>query len=435
MPGASGPRRVLSVPPPSAGQIQPVGKIQRLIAPPVYRPVSGPVQPPPQLRDPLRPAPTVYRPGNAPARIAQLQPSPRGSAPPVYRPNRALPPCPAPARASGVSQLNSLPAANIRIPDRSAIQRVIVNNAGGALRPTDVQELRDEHPGQLGEINAADVSSDSFRFRSSRHTGITFTPYSVPKKRDFYRGPPEGYSVTYDQPTTRNAARAIGADTKLERKDFARDFTQQILQSPFGARYEGAGLLQSGKGLKESGLDRTHHLADSSILVIVQWLHNNRGWQLFGSNWVKQWMAALTGADGSGPFDELSDPRCTTRDLERIAHTLSASSYQVGIGKAEINQKVIGSHFDASRTPGGFYSPVSSVIAQCTEGLLHVGVPAEIIRAALSEVVDPSGKPVSSMIVHGFGKFGNPPSGPPSGGSGGGWGRGGGSGGGITIFG
>ena len=47
--------------------------------------------------------------------------------------------------------------------------------------------------------------------------------------------------------------------------------TSRILdENPYGQQYVGSDSLASGKGLKESQLDRTHHLSDSSIRIIVQ---------------------------------------------------------------------------------------------------------------------------------------------------------------------
>ena len=147
-------------------------------------------------------------------------------------------------------------------------------------------------------------------------------------------------------------------------------------------------------------------------------------------NIVTQWMFALTGDWNlvQGLFNALS-ANCTQNELEAIASQLSNHPHQVGIGSSHVNERVVGPFFDASKTQGGFDTPLSSVIAQYTS-YLRAFVPAEIIEAALAELVDKkSGKRVSSMTVNWTPSF--PPNGPGGGFGGGGFGGGGFGGGGF----
>jgi hypothetical protein len=172
-------------------------------------------------------------------------------------------------------------------------------------------------------------------------------------------------------------------------------------------------------------------------MIILEWLHQHRNWQFSGYKWVLEWMVALTGnrQQAQELFQQLWSTQLTTRDLNQIADALSNNPWQVGIGSAEINEKVVGPYFDASKTTGGFDTPITSVIAQYTRSLTHAGVPQEIIDAALAQLINPKGQLVTSMSVQWSPKGGNGDGfgggGFGSGGFGGGFGSGGFGGGGF----
>lgn len=308
------------------------------------------------------------------------------------------------ARAASLGMHSAGPAPALRAVTgpaggAAAIQAVLVDHAGNALGQQQVEDLIQEHSDRSGEIVDKQMSLTSYVVVATR-SGLTFNPYAPSIGHGFHYSVPPGHTVTGNHPTSKRAAESQGMQPTLKRQNFAPDFTQQILdRSPYGQHYVGSSQLQSGKGLKESGLDRTHHLSNSSVMVIVQWLHHNRGWTTRGMNFVLQWMNALTGFRGAALFWELHGGNLTDNDLNRIADALSNNPFQVGIGNAKTNQKVVGSYFDESRTTGGFPTPVASVIAQYTQGLTNAGVPPEIIAAVLAQVQDAEGKTVTSMTV------------------------------------
>lgn len=280
-----------------------------------------------------------------------------------------------------------------------AIQAVLVDPAGTALSEEEIEELKSQYPLQAADIDRLQGLPASY---AARPLGgrVALNLYAQPSGGGYHYSVPQGHTVTGNHPTSKRAAESQGMQPTLKRQNFATDFTQQILgQSPYGQHYVGSSQLQSGKGLKESGLDRTHHLSNSSVMVIVEWLHHNRGWTQMGRNFVLQWMNALTGGRGEALFWELYGGNLTANDLNRIADALSNNPFQVGIGNAQTNEKVVGPYFDESRTTGGFPTPVASVIAQYTQGLTNAGVPAEIIAAVLAQVQDAEGKTVTSMTV------------------------------------
>ena len=278
---------------------------------------------------------------------------------------------------------------------------------------------------QAGDLRLAHGAMESYVLTRLRVAKIE--PYRPPQQRHFYHGPPEGFTTTSgDHRTNSNVASSLGSAPYLTRQDFPSNFTEQMLaESPYAKQYRGASDIESGKGLKESGLDRTHHLADSSVRVIIEWLNANRGWQQQGLNFVLQWMTALVGAkDAAGAILQrlIGDGRwLTAGELERIAHELSNNPYQVGFGDATINERQVGSFFDGSQTQSGRPTPLASAIAQYTQALQHVGVPQDLLRQILAEVVNTdTGRPVSSMEVNWppFGGGGPPFGGPPFGGGG-----------------
>ncbi len=279
---------------------------------------------------------------------------------------------------------------------------------GKRLLPEEVHDLLMRYRDKEEEILEHDRSHLSYIVRESRRS-LNFTKYRKPSRRKRPYKVPKGFSTTGGLPTSTNAALALGQSTYLERQKFPTTFTGAVLGSPFGMQYQGSQQLSGGQGLKESGLDRTHHLADSTILRIMEWLHNNRhAWNSMHYNRIISWMSALTssqqkGQELFGQFVGGSGQIPTVGTVEEISNTLSNNPWNVGIGGAKTNQDVVGPYFDASKTRGGFDTPMTSVIGQYTEYLAQSKggpVPDEIIRSGLAQVHDPSGTPVTSMSVN-----------------------------------
>jgi hypothetical protein len=285
------------------------------------------------------------------------------------------------------------------------IQRVLVDNAGNTMSQSEIEQLKLQFPLSSGDIDTAQDSLNSFVARGTRF-GLNIQHYAPPISGGFHYSLPEGFTTTSSSSqTNRQAAHSLGMGMNLSRSTFGVHFTQEILSSQYGSCYAGSDSIASGKSLSDAGKDRTHHLADSSIRIIVQWLHENRRWHNFGFNWVLNWMNALTGGQGVGYLmtlmgvGTLSAP--TNLQLNTVVNRLSNNPHQVGFGDSYTNQKVVGPFFDASKTPSGFDSPLAMSISMATEGLKNVGLPQEIIQAALAEVVDKkTGKKQSSMIFY-----------------------------------
>ena len=128
-----------------------------------------------------------------------------------------------------------------------------------------------QFPGLAADIAAAHTSPTSYVVRASR-SGLMINEQAPKSSGHFHCSIPDDYTTTNPGNTTnRQAATSAGVPLNLERKNFADDMTSRILdENPYGQHYVGSDSLASGKGLKESELDRTHHLSDSSIRIIVQ---------------------------------------------------------------------------------------------------------------------------------------------------------------------
>ncbi len=316
------------------------------------------------------------------------------------------------------------------------IQRVLVDNAGNPMSLQEINQLIAQYPERTNDIQEAANNRNSFTANTPR-SGLRINPYAPPSRTGFHYSLPEGFTTTSSSnKTNRQAANSLGMGMNLSRTDFGKHFTEDILSSKYGSQYAGSEKIASGMKLSEAGLDRTHHLSDSSIRIIVEWLNNHpQRWHNYGVNWVRNWMNALTGGQGVEELMNLMgvghDTRPpTTSELNTVVDHLSNNTHQVGFGDSHTNQKVVGPFFDSSKTPSGFDSPLAASISMATEGLKNIGLPQEIIQAALAEVVDKkTGKKQSSMTFflppreeHPFGK------GPFGGGGGfGGGGLGGGS--------
>jgi hypothetical protein len=297
---------------------------------------------------------------------------------------------------------------------KQVVQCVLVNITGKRLTGGEIEDYLTRYPDQAEEIMDAENSIETFSVRSLRHS-LTIEPYRIPT-RPFHYAIPEGFTTTSPaNHTNSQAASSIGMPISVERTDFASDFSQQLLASSNGPQYEGASMIAGGMGLKDAGLDRTHHLADSSIRALVTWLHRNRRWQGFGLGWVIEWFRALTGGQNIEAILNLmgsQEAPPTTADLNNVVDMLSNNTHQVGFGSSQINQKVVGPFFDASKTSGGFVSPLAASIQIATEGLRNVGVPEELLQAVLAEVVnEETGEKQTSMTF----KM-PPPKDPPFGG-------------------
>lgn len=178
------------------------------------------------------------------------------------------------------------------------IQRVLVENTGQPMHPRQIDELRVSYPDDAIRINDAENSIDSFTVRISR-SGLIIKSYAPPSRGGFHYSLPNDFTTTSSSnQTNRQAAHSLGMSMNLSRTEFSTHFTKDILSSKYGSQYAGSGKISSGMSLSTAGLDRTHHLSDSSIRIIVEWLHYNRKWHNFGINWVNNWMIALTGGQG-----------------------------------------------------------------------------------------------------------------------------------------
>ena len=323
----------------------------------------------------------------------------------------------------------------------NVVQRVLVNRIGQNLSPSEIQDLRVKYPSDVQRINASAVSVQSFAVYENR-AGLQINVYAPPSSGGFhYSLPPDHTTSAMSDDTNRMAARNEGMSLNLSREQFGSKFTEEMLESEHGPQYDGASKISGGMGLKPAGLDRTHHLSDSSIRVIIQWLNENRDWQGFGLNWVINWMRALTGNVGVQELLELmgttQNPPSTSQ-LNTVVDRLSNNTHQVGFGDSFTNQRVVGPFFDSSKTSSGFDSPLAVSISLATEGLKNAGVPSSIIDAAIAEVIDQkTGQKKSSMT------YTMPPRpddyDPPFGGGGGfggfgGGGKGGGMGGGSSSM-
>jgi hypothetical protein len=399
-----------------------IGHGVRLAAPPVFRPqMALPVQ---------RVAATSVVRGVSPVRWPPV-PGVRSAAPPVYRPfngtvargpvqMQSLIQRPATvASASGSDRPVILsgppkPPAGIRHPvsfqkqggmtqgigasgKPASVQCLLVNSAGQMLTDHEVNVLLKDYPNQKDDIEKSHGSPSSFTVRITK-SGLKINPQALPKK-SYHYSVPQNHTVTYGLPTATEAAKNIGFMPTLKRVSFKSDFTDEMMDSELGPSYVGAEQIENGRGLKESGLDRTHHLSDSSIRVILQYLHENRGWQhTHHSMRVLDWMKALNSSDSAKIYAEFTSGPLTQLNLEGLVDRLSNNVHQVGFGNAHINERVVGPYFDASRTMGGFETPQSAMIAMYTRYLETFGlVPKNIIDSALAQLVDPSGKLVTSM--------------------------------------
>ena len=305
------------------------------------------------------------------------------------------------------------------------IQRVLVDNAGNRLSDHEVQTIIENNPARAQDITNAHNSPQSFTVRDAR-SGLIINPFTPPQTGGFHYSIPQGFSSTNGNQTNREAARSNGLPLTLGRQSFTSHFTQDLMQSA-PQTYQGMEKIDSGQGLQQAGLDRTHHLSDSSIRIIVQELNQNRQWiNGYGLNRVILWVQALLGETGNAQtiiqqFGDYDHP-ATENTLTQIAAALSNNTHQVGFGDSHTNQRVVGPFFDESRTKSGYPTPLSASIWMATRNLDTV-VPKNIIDAALAQIQnDKTGELVTSMVVSSLDPFnknndkGPPP--PPPGASG-----------------
>jgi hypothetical protein len=314
-----------------------------------------------------------------------------------HRPNISQPD----ANRTGCSLQKKTDVQLSKSSNTQVIQRVLVDRLGQYLSNKEIQKLKDDYPEQSKQIDEAVNSFDTFTYNESRQ-GLIINAYAPPSSRSFRFSLQEGYTTTSNSnDTNREVAKNLGMQMNLSRTTFNSKFTDEMLDSENGMQYEGASKISGGMGLKEAGLDRTHHLSDSSIRLIVEALHENRAWETYGINWVINWMRALTGQSNvSGLMNLLGTTQQppSTNDLNTLVDLLSNNPYQVGFGNSNTNQKIVGSFFDGSKTPGGFDSPLTATISMATEGLKNAGVPKDLIEVALARIVDKeTGELVSSM--------------------------------------
>lgn len=274
----------------------------------------------------------------------------------------------------------------------SVLQCKLVFGKNSYYNEPEVQALIEAYPRQREEILAAHQDAENEYTVTETRSGLTISKSKRTEPRRWHYSVPEGFLPSGGNVNAMQTGTDLGFGG-LDRTAMKASLTGSITSStPTGFGYFGSEEIKSGRGLKESNLARTHHLADSSIRSIVQYLHKNNAWSsspFWGCRAVCQWLATLTGgstSQGEVLASRLRDARGPS-DLEVLVNELSNNPFNVGLGRADTNEKV-GPFFDESRTVGGIPTPVSSAIAGATRQLsVHGVVDGRMIDAALSQLI------------------------------------------------
>jgi len=297
----------------------------------------------------------------------------------------------------------------------AVVQAKLVHPDGTEFSASEIAYLKAEQRG-LGrdkdaEIDAYEAAAENYTVRSAK-SGLSFSAYRPPSSWTWSMSKGHHSSTGVDGPY--KGMHAAGSHIRLKREGFPADFTEELLDDEPG--YVDAEPIAGGAGLQESGVARTHHLADSSIRAIVQRLAHNRAmWSTYagGMERVLNWIKALTHGTAHNPhaiLQALLDAK-NDRDLEAIVAPLSANSWNVGFGVASTNSK-IGPLFDGSRYRSGYPTERTFLIQWATENLRGLVEPS-VLAGALGELVDDeTGHPVTSMTVEGPPPASEPPSSP-----------------------
>ncbi|MDK1309782.1 hypothetical protein [Pseudoalteromonas ardens] len=280
------------------------------------------------------------------------------------------------------------------------MQRRLVHLDGSPLTPQQVSELKQR--GDHTQIEEAQASETDYVARATR-SGVSITAFRPPSSGSWRWQMPEGHHTSHGGGNVYEEAKNSGLGMGLKRTPMKPSLTDHILENQqfTGMNFKGASALANGKGLKESGLARTHHVSDSSVRAIIEYLHQHREWTTYqgGLNKVSNWIKSLTHGLGTADdlFQLLLHPT-GARDLEAVINGLSNNPWNVGIGGAKTNEQV-GPMRDASVTTLGNPSPQTFATDFGLQYLRGI-VPDNILNGAGGQLVnDETSNALNSMEV------------------------------------